>query len=267
MPAFGAAAFALRMASVTAAPLRADLKIRIQETYGTVTSSRTEFYKDRLWRRELDPTSYLVIDSANRRSFQVDTEHHEYVVQTPGRPLEPSHSGDTFVVEIETRDTGDQRQVFGHTARHFKTTEHRRMEHPGQPPSEIQELVTDGWYLDVPGRFPGLSGVGIVTFLATSVMPATARPFRIWSPASRPPEAPFAIKSTGKLPPGLAISEKTAAHLLEVTELSEDPLDPKLFEPPPGFRRVIRPFPSQRLSWADQAQFYWQQFLEWLGIA
>ena len=177
----------------------------------------------------MDPASYLVIDSANSRSFQVDTQRREYVVQTPGRPLEPSHSGNTFIVEIETRDTGEQRQAFGHTARHFVTTEHRRMEHSGQPPSDIQELVTDGWYLDVPGRFPGLT--------------------------------------TGHRPPGIAICEKTADHLLEVTELSEDPLDPKLFEPPPGFRRVIRPFPGQRLSWADRAQFYWQQFLDWLGIA
>ena len=44
MLAFGAAACALLMASVTAAQLRADLKIRIQETYGTTASSRTEYY-------------------------------------------------------------------------------------------------------------------------------------------------------------------------------------------------------------------------------
>jgi hypothetical protein len=133
------------------------------------------------------------------------------------------------------------------------------MEHTGQPPSDIKELVTDGWYLDIPGRFPGLSGVGTVTYFAISAAPANR--------ATHAPEAPFTIKTTGKRPPGLAVWEKTADHLLEVTELSEDPLDPKLFEPPPGFRRLIRPFPGQRLSWTDQAQFYWQQFLDWLGIA
>lgn len=170
------------MASVTAPPLQADLKIRIQETFGPTTTSRTEYYKDRLWRRDQDPVSYLVIDSANRRSFQVDTERREYVVQTPSRPLAPAHSDATFVVEIDARDTGEQRRVFGHTARHFITTEHRRMEGSGRPPSNITELVTYGWYLDIPGRFPGLSGVGIVTFVATSV----ARPNR----AARPPEAP-----------------------------------------------------------------------------
>ena len=266
MPALGVA-FALLMAFALAAPLRADLKIRIQETFGPSTSSRTEYYKDRLWRRELDPATYLVMGASNRRNFQVETQRREYVVQTPGRPLAPVHSSDTFVVELDARDTGEQRQVFGHNARHFISTEHRRMEHSGQSPSAVKELVTDGWYLDIPGRFPGLSGVGVVTYIATSVSPPAARPFRIWSPANRPPEAPFAIKITGNRPPGLAIWEKTADHLLEVTELSEDPLDPTLFEPPPGFRRVIRPFPGQRLSWADQAQFYLQQFLDWLGIA
>jgi len=52
---------------------------------------------------------------------------------------------------------------------------------------------------------------------------------------------------------------------LEVTEFSEDPLDQRLFEPPEGFRRVVYPFPGERLSWSDQLLFRWRQFEDWLG--
>ena len=258
MPDFGSAAFALLMASAFTTSLRADLKIRIREADNGSITSRTEYYKDRFWRRDQGPYVSLIVDSAGRRTIEVFPQRREYVVHTVTRPAEPPHSDNTFLVEIETRDTGERRQVFGHTARHFITTEHRQMEHRDQPPSDIKDIVTDGWYLDIPGHFPGLSGIGTVAFLTTSVAPANR---------TGPPEVPFVIKTHGRGPEGLAIREQTADRLREVTELSEAPLDPKLFEPPSGFRRVERLAPAQRLSFTGQVQFYWQQFLDWLGAA
>jgi len=247
--------FALLLATAFVVPLQADLKIKIRETYGPSASYRTEYYKPNFWRSEREPGDDLIVDSTNRRSFLIDTTRREYTVQTHGRAPLPANPARTFRVDIETRDTGEQRQAFGHTARHFMTTEHRYMEDGEKPVSEVQELVTDGWYLDIPGRFPGLSSIGTVTYLTSS-------------PAGSPPPGPdFVVKSTGGGPQGLPIWEKTRDHVFEVIELSESPLDPKVFEPPAGFRRVIRPHPGEPLSWNDRLQLYWQQLLDWIGGA
>ena len=82
---------------------------------------------------------------------------------------------------------------------------------------------------------------------------------------TRPAVPRVAIKGNGRRPQGLPVWEKVGDQLLEVTELSEAPLDPQLFEPPPGFRRIIRPIPGEPLSWSDRLLLYWQQVLDWIG--
>jgi hypothetical protein len=52
---------------------------------------------------------------------------------------------------------------------------------------------------------------------------------------------------------------------MEVTEFSRAELDPMLFEPPNGYRRVIHPVPGEQLSWSDEILFGWQQFQNWLA--
>jgi hypothetical protein len=154
------------------------------------------------------------------------------------------------VVQIETKDTGEQRPIFGHTAHHIVTTERRHTEYRDKPPTEIQQTVTDGWYLDIPGRFPMMSRIGTVAYLAGADS--------AWVPN-------IAIKVTGHGPQGLAVWEKGPDRLLEVTALSEAPLDPKLFMPPNDFRRVSNLLPRQRLSWSDMLRLHWQQLLGWLS--
>jgi hypothetical protein len=59
--------------------------------------------------------------------------------------------------------------------------------------------------------------------------------------------------------------EQTGDNLLEVTEFSEAPLDPRLFEVPADFHRVVRPLPGESFSWIDQLIYYWQEIEDWFG--
>lgn len=236
-----------------AMPVRADFKVQIQLTEGSHTTAQTAYYKPQLWRADLVDRSYLIMDSANRRSIVVEPAARQYWVHNlGGAPQQPAHPDQTIVTEIETRDTGEQRKMFGHIARHIFTTLRSHTEYRNQPPSAIQEVLTDGWYLDVPGRFPMLSRAGTVAFLTGGVRGNDVTP-RI------------AFKTTGHSPEGLPVWEKSGDRLLEVTELSEAPLDAKLFEPPSGFRRVDRTLSAQPLSWTDLLWVRWQQFL--VGLA
>lgn len=99
----------------------------------------------------------MIVDWVSKRSISIDLAPRQYLVHTQTRKPEAADSAQTLVVDIETRDKGEQRQMFGHAARRFITTERRNIEYRDRPSSDITEIVTDGWYLDIPGQFPTLS--------------------------------------------------------------------------------------------------------------
>ena len=251
MPRSCIPALAFLIAVAASLPLHADLKISIQQTDGRATTTRTDYYKGQLWRSDREGGTYSVFNSANHRSLTVDTLGRQYSAATllPAPPPD-ADPDQTFVVESETKDTGEQRPMFGHTAHHFVTTERRHTEYRDKPPSEIQQAVTDGWYLDIPGRFAMLSRIGAVAYIAVGDRAAMPK---------------IAFKVTGLRPQGLPVWEKSPDRLLEVTALSEAPPDPKLFESPSDFRRVSNLIPRQHLSWSDMLHLHWQQFLNWLS--
>jgi hypothetical protein len=249
-----ASVLALIGGGILSVPLRADLKITMKETFAGRTTSSVEYYKGNRWRSDSEPGGgYWIIDSANKRTITVDPVKREYSVNTFTRTGPTSDPSQTIVIEIETRDTGEQQQMFGHPVQHVITTERRHTEYPGKPSSETREIMTDGWYMDLPLPFPNHSRIGAVAVLTTFTIGQQTVP---------------TVKVTrhGPVPRGLPVWEKTGEKLSEVTEISEDPLDQSLFEPPEGFRRVVHPFPAERLSWSDQLLFRWRQFEDWLGV-
>jgi hypothetical protein len=144
--------------------------------------------------------------------------------------------------------------MFGHAARRFITTERRHIEYRDRPPSDSTEIVTDGWYLDLPGQFPTLSRVGSVSVLAASS-----------GQHDQPALPKVKVTRSGPVPKGLAVWEQTGDNLMEVTEFSEAPLDARLFEVPADFHRVVRSLSGESLSWIDQLIFYWQEIEDWSG--
>jgi hypothetical protein len=163
------------------------------------------------------------------------------------------------VIEIESRDTGERRQMFGHPVRHIITTERRKTEYTDKPSPEIQEIMTDGWYMELPVPCHLVSHSRVATVNVLTVYSVNQRGRR---PAL--PKAPkIKITRNGKAPDGLAVWEKTGNSLLEVTKFSEAALEESLFEAPAGFRRVVNPLPGERLSWNDQLLLHWQELLDW----
>ena len=251
-----ASVLALIGGGILSVPLRADLKITMKQTFAGRTTTSVEYYKGNRWRSDSEPGGgYWIVDSVNRRTITVDPVKREYSVNTFTHARPTSDPSQTIVIEIETRDTGEQQQMFGHPAHHNITTERRHTEYPGKPSSETDQIMTDGWYMDVPVPFPSSSRIGRVDVLAASTIGEHGQ------------QMVPAIKITRHGPTlhGLPVWEKAGEDLLEVTEFSEGALDQSLFEPPEGFRRVVHPFPGERLSWSDQLLFRWRQFEDWLG--
>jgi len=240
--------------AIAGAPLRADLAIRIRQTWGTGAPTTADYYyKQQLWRWGSPGGNYQIVDQAHKRSFLVTPASSEYTEFTQTRRPQETDDSETIVVEISTRDTGEQRPMFGHAARHLITTKRRRTEYRDQPPSASQEIVTDGWYLDLPDRVPSLSRTGAVAVL------------RLAGPGGSRSFPKVQVVRTGPTVKGIPVWEKTGGSLLEVTDLSEAPLDPKLFEVPEGFRRLVHPLPGEPLSWSDWLLFQWQEFQYWLS--
>jgi hypothetical protein len=263
MAAIRARVLTLIVGGVFVVPLRADLQFTVKDTFagGTATgveytrveSTRVEYYKENRWRSDSE-YGYRIVDLLNKRAITVDPVKREYSVNSFTHTEQITDPSQTIVIDVETRDTGERRQMFGHPARHFITIERRRAEYPDKPPSATLEIRTDGWYLDTPLPFPIHSHIGAVAVLRVLTI----------DQHNRQTVPKIEITRNGPAPHGLPVWEETRVNLSEVTEFSEASLDESLFEPPKGFRRVVHPFPEERLSWSDQWLFHWQQFRDWV---
>lgn len=227
----------------------------------------TEYFKGRLRRYDFKPgagkQSVSVIDFDKLRQTMWDIDRREYVVVRLRRTLTPPHApgpnhtaAPVLLVEIATTDTGERQAIFGREARHLISSEKRyRQSDAGSPPVLELERLTDGWYVDAPG-LPSEKRAGTGYVLAAGGQVPTIK-----------------VKRTGPVPSGLAVRERITSHnvrasggtqmdetTFEVTELFEGSLSNELFEPPPGFERVIH-FPGDyRRSVSDDLEMYWEWF-------
>ena len=106
------------------------------------------------------PRTATIYQCDMHRILRLDFDHHQYTVTELDRSQPApamSKSGAKVNVLVESRDTGEARQLFGLTARHFIITR-RTVPGPGAcvKPSESTE---DGWFVDIPQPQPQ-SGCG-----------------------------------------------------------------------------------------------------------
>lgn len=202
------------------------------------------------------------------RVLELDYDHHQYTVTELNRDGMPSNSRSTpqpaasngakVNIVVETRDTGETRQMFGHTAHRFITTR-KQVPSPGAC-STAQESTEDGWYIDVEPR-------------ATSC-------FEMEHPAPRTDAVAvlsdgncrddYEVERTGPTPPPFAVELKvttrsdangktsTQEFINTVTSLSSLPLDPQLFDLPTGYKHVQKLDDSPNLPWLLRARLMWQ---------
>jgi hypothetical protein len=173
----------------------------------------------------------------------------QFAVENSGttEPAKP-----TLRIETTTVDTGERKEMFGYEARHVITT--RKQTALDGSNSQPSQSVTDGWYIDIdrsiscdPKPSLGSKRIGI---LFSSVGVGNKQ-----MPIDRPEFVEIGARETGlpvkeaqTFPMTTKFSDgtrATSAHSAEseVTVLEKAPLDPALFEVPPGYKQVE---PSQR---------------------
>jgi hypothetical protein len=161
-------------------------------------------------------------------------------LQIPATPEKPM-----LRIEVNTTDTGERKEMFGHIARHVLTTREQTPLEGSR--SEPQETVTDAWYIDLNQRlscdpiWPERKHAHGYSLSSNRKQPREKVEFIPTGEA----QTGFALQSvtTSKIaygmPDGSRKQTDSRAELL-VTELQEGPLDPTLFEIPTGFRHVQR---------------------------
>jgi len=157
------------------------------------------------------------------------------------RPVASPSAKPTLRIEIKTTDTGERKDMFGHVARHVITTTTQTPLEGSH--SEPQQSVTDAWYIDFDQQLScdpkrHASGQGYIYGFVTAGLGR--------QPIEKPefvrignPETGIALDSrtTSKSPPNLP--DGTISNFeTRVTAFDEGPLDPALFEIPPGFKHV-----------------------------
>jgi hypothetical protein len=151
----------------------------------------------------------------------------------------------TVLVETETVDTGERKELFGHTARRVITT--RRVIPLAGAKRGADTTVTDGWYIDLetniscePWWRSARSGHAFVT----GHRHGEERDVPTFTDVGEP-EKGLSVASKG-ISSGTMTSldgstrQQVSTWETEVTELSAAAIDAALFEIPSGFRLVER---------------------------
>jgi hypothetical protein len=239
------------------------VKIVTRQITGGFTDTRTEYLApDRLrneWQSQMrdgsgPPMATIILRGDRDRVFMLDLAAHEYITYEIGprgstvsvkRPM--VDSGGTLKIWIESVDTGERKELFGHTARHIITRE-KRVAGPGAC-SKPSVSETDGWYIDgsvLPAwRQQKKNSFGVVVAAEVSAG-SNDKCFNKMDKIEvhrSGVETGFPVKITTTMTSEVTQPDGNTRTLSstwgsEVVELKEGPLELTLFDVPTDFRRV-----------------------------
>jgi hypothetical protein len=198
---------------------------------------------DRKVMYDLDPSSRKYVERGGSPSFILS------LALLLTRPPRVEHTGKTVNIYYETIDTGERKEFFGRTAKHLVIHE-RHVAEPGACQGSYQ-TEKNGWYVSRIDPLPATTITGsIVTgsFAIASnrqtlvLAPAMARQFNC---------SDTVVRHGDPTSPGIAVRETSDSITREILELSNAPLDKRLFEPPSGFEKV-EALPGQEAISASQ---------------
>ena len=166
-------------------------------------------------------------------------------------------------LRIETTTVNSERkEFFGHTARHVIIT--RKQIPLERSHSELQETVTDGWYIDLDAQLSCdrrlTKGKRAHGYLLAGNKPAETPEFVDIgeSETGFPVQSVEVSKGTYILPDGTNKQTNSKTEML-VTQLELGSLDPGLFEIPSRFKQVRQIERNPRVS-AFSTQDFWERF-------
>jgi hypothetical protein len=263
-----------------------DLKMTIRYTTGAHSFTTTEYYSGESSRSDMQFTSgeikghhRAVIRRKGTDSIQVydvDLDSHEFVSYRTDmngsaqgvKPIAIKPSGKTFVINIDTVDTGERQEIFGQVARHLVTRE-KRIGGPDHCYTGNSESEMDGWYIDFDAlpswRVPRKGSFAMVA--ASVRRPGEDRcSDKIEVHRSGPnPGFPLKLKTTTTIElsgPDGAAKTYTNVSEMEIIEFSHAPLSAELFQVPADFIKVDKIIDPTQQPLRLQAMTYWQRFKE-----
>jgi hypothetical protein len=197
------------------------------------------------------PPRATIFQCDMHRVLELDLQDHEYTLHElndQGRPtgakpvpISTKASGRTLTINVETVDTGERKEIFGRTARHIIRRE-KRIASPGAC-GHSGETESDGWYtdLEVPNGCVATpkARVGVATTALVTGGSVCMDKIEVHATGTAVMGFPLKVTTTSRYSlPDSTSKEVTSTFQNEVTELSEKPLDPALFELPAGFTQV-----------------------------
>lgn len=267
--------FSLLMFFPTTGPTD-DLKIVTRHSFGGITTTITQ-YSSGSYRRQENSQGMDNVEGhhlativhrgdAGNQNFMLDLDAHEYVVfetdeygvNRAAKPRPANYTG-TMEIWIESTDTGERQQMFGHAARHIITRE-RRVPGLGSC-SSASEAEMDGWYIDdVPLPEWHQARSRGVAFLAAG---GCGNKPEVHVSGVRP-GFPLKVTTTTTLHQqmqGSSAKVVTSTNTMEVVEFSNEKLDPALFVVPQDFRQV------KELTYMNRPRDLtaWARFKNWVA--
>ena len=237
-------AFLLRTLCV---PNFTDLTIKTRRAHGVGSSAELLYLKGARQRREFlyDSPGHsgqrhvMIMQCDQRRSVQLNPEAKLYAVSVledwseqvaRGRPV-PEGQGAEVTTTFDAVDTGERRRCGRHVARRVRTTVTVEPSAGANTPASVRE--SDGWYVDLPGF--GCDDTETTSYLAAETIgPQGVRDrhhFKTKGMARRG----YAIEETNRF----TQAGRTSVDRVELVELSENPLDPSLFDVPVDYRLAL----------------------------
>jgi hypothetical protein len=262
-----------------------DLKLTVRHTSGAHSFDTTEYYSGKNSRSEMQIASGDI--KGHRRAvirqrgldkvqvYDLDLDASEYVsYQTDlrgttagSRSWTVKPSGKTLLINIESVDTGERKEMFGLQARHIITRE-KRIGGPGNCYGGNSESEMDGWYVDFDifpdWHRPVKDGINVAYLVVAHWGNSDRCSDKIEVHRSGPRTGfPLWLKTsvTSEIAQADGSSKSyTSTSETEVVELSQSPLDGRLFEVPAGFHKVDKIVDPTQQPLRLEAMSYWQRF-------
>lgn len=191
--------------------------------------------------------TYMIVPDREPGAATASTPSPKPSPSAEPEPTEPTRHGGTVTITANVKDTGERKEMFGHTARHViatMTTEASANAcHPGK-----SEFQIDGWYIDFnPGQQSCVKPEQQVLDVLKPDFP-TAAPTRGRTSGGCEDDYKFqgsGLSSFQKL--GFAVQTtmtmtdsegKKATFVREAEDVSSATLDPALFDVPAGYKEV-----------------------------
>lgn len=233
---------------------------------------RSEWQDHTQWKPGLvtyGPPRATIVECDVQRTIDMDLKAQQYSVtelndECVGKsaPAPPS-TKETVDVYIESTDTGERAQILGQTARHIIT--HKRQVASAQACWSNNETEVDGWYVDLKEHQPNQKprqddGAANVVMTGANCRDKIVLHRKGLDKLGSPVKLVQISRSSHLKADGTSV-ESIIRWEMEVTELSQAPLNPSLFQLPADFTRVARIDGQPEMPVSVAIEYWWQRAL------